>query len=38
MFDIACEILKDLCNMIPPITAIILIFNLCAYLLWGRGD
>jgi len=38
MFDIACEILKDLCNFIPIITAVILCFNLCAYLLWGRGD
>lgn len=38
MFEIASNLLIDLCKMIPPIVAIILCFNICANLLWGRGD
>lgn len=38
MFEVASDLLLDFANLIPEITAIILCFNLCAYLLWGRGD
>lgn len=38
MFDIASNLLIDLCKMIPSLVAIILAFNLCAYLLWERGE
>lgn len=38
MFDISSNLLIDLVQMIPVLTAIILVFNICAYLLWGRGD
>lgn len=38
MFEIASDLLIDLAKMIPSLTAIILCFNLCSYLLWGRGD
>lgn len=38
MFEIACDLLIDLCEFITPAVSIILVLNICAYLLWGRGD
>lgn len=38
MFEVAIELLKDFVTLIPGITALILVMNICSSLLFGRCD
>lgn len=35
MFEVALEFLKDFANIIPALTCVILVINLCCSMLWG---